>query len=213
MFCPQCKAEYRQGFTRCSDCDVDLVYALAEAQQPPEGPEGPDAVLRSVWGGSSTVICADLCAKLKDAEIPFKVIRREDRLFNINAYPAIEIVVPLSFREKALDLIGDPNDAMPADEAEAESVLGLPAQDDVAEPEKDAGRYSEDWYPEDATMEVWSESGNDVAWMIEASLRENRIRSRTDTSEDGSRKVFVLPEDESRACEIVREITEGAPPE
>src|SRR5256886_14619096 len=26
MYCPQCKAEYRQGFTRCSDCDVDLVH-------------------------------------------------------------------------------------------------------------------------------------------------------------------------------------------
>jgi hypothetical protein len=28
MFCPQCKAEYRGGFTRCSDCDVDLVDQL-----------------------------------------------------------------------------------------------------------------------------------------------------------------------------------------
>lgn len=31
MYCPQCKAEYRQGFTRCSDCDVELVYDYAEA--------------------------------------------------------------------------------------------------------------------------------------------------------------------------------------
>jgi hypothetical protein len=31
MYCPQCKAEYRQGFTRCSDCDVDLVNSYAEA--------------------------------------------------------------------------------------------------------------------------------------------------------------------------------------
>ena len=28
MFCPQCKAEYRSGFTRCSDCDVPLVTSL-----------------------------------------------------------------------------------------------------------------------------------------------------------------------------------------
>jgi Putative prokaryotic signal transducing protein len=28
MFCPQCKAEYRVGFTRCSDCDVELVDHL-----------------------------------------------------------------------------------------------------------------------------------------------------------------------------------------
>jgi hypothetical protein len=30
MFCPECKAEYRPGFTRCSDCDVDLVEELPE---------------------------------------------------------------------------------------------------------------------------------------------------------------------------------------
>ncbi|MBI3664151.1 MAG: hypothetical protein HY234_14025 [Acidobacteria bacterium] len=28
MFCPQCKSEYRKGFTRCKDCDIDLVAAL-----------------------------------------------------------------------------------------------------------------------------------------------------------------------------------------
>ena len=28
MFCPRCQAEYRFGFTRCSDCDVDLVDSL-----------------------------------------------------------------------------------------------------------------------------------------------------------------------------------------
>ncbi|MGD1006015.1 MAG: DUF2007 domain-containing protein [Ignavibacteriaceae bacterium] len=28
MFCPNCKAEYREGFTHCNDCDVDLVATL-----------------------------------------------------------------------------------------------------------------------------------------------------------------------------------------
>ncbi len=31
MFCPQCEAEYRPGFTRCADCGVDLVDRLPEA--------------------------------------------------------------------------------------------------------------------------------------------------------------------------------------
>ena len=35
MFCPQCKAEYRVGFIRCSDCDVELVGQLpADAPAP-----------------------------------------------------------------------------------------------------------------------------------------------------------------------------------
>jgi hypothetical protein len=29
-FCPSCRCEYRPGFTRCSDCDVDLVESLSE---------------------------------------------------------------------------------------------------------------------------------------------------------------------------------------
>jgi len=28
MFCPKCKSEYRQGFTSCTDCDVNLVPEL-----------------------------------------------------------------------------------------------------------------------------------------------------------------------------------------
>lgn len=33
MFCPRCRDEYREGFTHCQDCAVDLVDAL-----PPEAP-------------------------------------------------------------------------------------------------------------------------------------------------------------------------------
>jgi len=32
MFCPVCRSEYRTGFTRCSDCDVNLVSELPEPQ-------------------------------------------------------------------------------------------------------------------------------------------------------------------------------------
>jgi hypothetical protein len=34
MFCPQCRAEYREGFTECSECQVHLVEQL-----PPDPPE------------------------------------------------------------------------------------------------------------------------------------------------------------------------------
>ena len=30
MFCPACRAEYREGYFRCADCDVDLVEKLPE---------------------------------------------------------------------------------------------------------------------------------------------------------------------------------------
>lgn len=35
MFCPDCRCEYREGFTECSDCKIPLVPKLpADDQQP-----------------------------------------------------------------------------------------------------------------------------------------------------------------------------------
>lgn len=34
MFCPRCRDEFRPGFTRCADCDVDLVDSLDAAPPP-----------------------------------------------------------------------------------------------------------------------------------------------------------------------------------
>lgn len=39
MFCPLCKAEYREGFTRCNDCDVDLVASLTTGAEPAISPD------------------------------------------------------------------------------------------------------------------------------------------------------------------------------
>ncbi|MDP4182636.1 MAG: DUF2007 domain-containing protein [Bacillota bacterium] len=33
MFCPKCKAEYREGFTRCSSCDIELVNEIHEKHE------------------------------------------------------------------------------------------------------------------------------------------------------------------------------------
>lgn len=33
MFCPICKSEYREGFTKCADCQVDLVEKIEEDEE------------------------------------------------------------------------------------------------------------------------------------------------------------------------------------
>ena len=73
--------------------------------------------------------------------------------------------------------------------------------------------YLDPWYPEDATVEVWSQDAKDLSFGIERSLDANYIHSRCDSDESGRKKILVLPEDESFAREIVREIVEGTPRE
>ena len=34
MFCPKCRAEYREGFHTCSDCNVELVDELPPLPEP-----------------------------------------------------------------------------------------------------------------------------------------------------------------------------------
>ena len=36
MFCPQCKTEYRFGFTQCSDCGTPLVNLMAVEKEQPQ---------------------------------------------------------------------------------------------------------------------------------------------------------------------------------
>ncbi len=45
MFCPQCKTEYRPGFTRCADCGSELVDSLPEEAEEVEEREGDNAKL------------------------------------------------------------------------------------------------------------------------------------------------------------------------
>ena len=34
MFCPECRGEFREGFTRCLSCDADLVDSLEPLPEP-----------------------------------------------------------------------------------------------------------------------------------------------------------------------------------
>ncbi len=43
MYCPQCRTEYRRGFTTCADCEVDLIWELPP-EPPPEAEPEPEYV-------------------------------------------------------------------------------------------------------------------------------------------------------------------------
>ena len=61
MYCPLCKAEFRDGFTHCSDCHTSLVPTKQEADC---------QTVARVWRGGSKSELESVLTALQQAEIP-----------------------------------------------------------------------------------------------------------------------------------------------
>jgi hypothetical protein len=81
VFCPKCGDEYQPGFTRCSDCDTDLVDVLPVREDP--GPLEMVTVLET--GDQSLVAVAK--SVLEGAGIP--CIARNELLQNLFGWGTI----------------------------------------------------------------------------------------------------------------------------
>ena len=199
MFCPECKAEYRSGITHCVDCDVDLVQEL------PEQLRQSREQLRKVWSGDSQSDCVELCQELKDAGVAYEVSQIPlGPRSGMGVDWRFEIKVPHSLGDQARQLLNENPDEI----IEVSPDPRLTEQDDVAR-----RTYLRELHPEVAVVEILSKKREDESSIVELSLDTNLIRFRSERQDDGTVKLFVLPEDESRAHEIVREIKEGKPPE
>lgn len=72
MFCPQCRSEYREGFTVCSDCQVDLVATLPEASSSDD--EQPDMELVTVFDSTNPALVGIAKTILEAAGIEFLAV-------------------------------------------------------------------------------------------------------------------------------------------
>lgn len=81
MFCPECRDEYRPGFTRCTDCDVDLVEKLPE----PAETSSPELVTVLETGDQSLIAVAK--SVFDGAGISY--IARNERLQNLFGWGTI----------------------------------------------------------------------------------------------------------------------------
>jgi len=216
MICPLCKAEYRQGFTRCADCDVDLVELLPVTGELDEatshrGLSSADQPLEKVWSGDDQQSCVSICRRLRNADIRYKVseqnrqdLRAREQYFVIYVSPSDVQMATEIASEGVLDF---------DDSEEDQAIMELPARDALPVEEVHGDWNPKNWYPEDATLEVWGGNLKEKGFVVEMSLKENRINYRAAMESDELKRVFVMPEDEARAREIVREIAEGTPPE
>ena len=69
MFCPQCRGEYTPGFTRCADCDVELVEVLPADKRHHD--KAPD--LTAVLSSRDPGLVAVAKSLLQSADIRFSV--------------------------------------------------------------------------------------------------------------------------------------------
>ncbi len=234
MICPQCRAEYRQGFSVCADCDVPLVpqHEAGEPLVAPAAPVTPGDPNRdpfcAFWQGNDARLHAELISVLDSAGLPHKTVRRRDHLFNLNNYPAFQIAVPFSLYERAESAIKEAFDLEVSDPDAVQSLTAPPLLPDTyrsarklpatlsppvdeAIPGPPSAGDTSDSFPDDAVAVVWSGDDSFLREMLTASLNENRIHCRWET-EGELFTVFVRPADESHAREIVREVLEASPP-
>jgi hypothetical protein len=117
-------------------------------------------------------------------------------------------------------------------EDDDDAADALPDESDEGADDIRHESFAHELYPEDASAEVWSGDNENMADVLKSCLAEIGINCyvRTpDSEEDAAASgahanhpaekpatpfaVRVLPQDETRAREIVREITDGAPPQ
>jgi len=113
MFCPQCGVEYRAGFTRCSDCNVDLVEKrpVRPGGDHSESHEAPVAV----WRGDDPVAFSAALAALEDAGIPTRELSLHDQFAQI-----------LAIQPGELAILVQPDDVVRAEEIVREALEPQP---------------------------------------------------------------------------------------
>jgi hypothetical protein len=216
MFCPLCKAEYREGLTTCPDCEAALLPSSPPVERDAAAAKGP---LVPLWEGDDLRLHASLLEALDAAKIPylnkplsvFPGVRRAD------PFP----VQPLTqFGYKVAVLSSDFFDAkqiLDRLQMEQPKLIELPEQSEegpiTSEPRigsRPRTKHDEDRSDEEPTVEVWRGRDEEFARFLQDALRENAMPLRTETSADEA-IVYVRPSDALRAREIVRELKEASP--
>lgn len=120
MFCPNCGDEYRAGFTRCADCEVDLV-----ADPPAEPPPSEEFAMATVLETGDQSLIAVAKSLLDSAGIP--CIARNERLQNLFGWGGIGAGYNVAMGPIRLQVLEE-------DEADARELLTaqavFPAEDE-----------------------------------------------------------------------------------
>jgi hypothetical protein len=170
---------------------------------------------RVVWNGDSETDCVEVCRELQLAAIQYEVsqqpVSRSGRMGVIWKFEVMVLDSDYELAKEALGLGEDGNETE-EQEFEIEENVASISQETSHQNQQKALSYLRKWRPDDANVEVWSQNTSDTSSIVKLSLTENLIHFRLERADNGTLKYFVLPEDEYRAREILREIKNGDPP-
>lgn len=168
-----------------------------------------------LWAGEDPALHANLLEKLEAAGIPYSDKPIGDDETAPSADP-----LPIDWKPRfGFEVAVASSDFAPAKEI-LESLLmqepanmELPAQESAPQPPPTLMPKAGAATPSELVVEAWSGVDERTARFLMASLEENEIPAHLETAVGGLQKIFVAPVNEGRAREIVREVTQGAPPE
>lgn len=195
-----------------------------------------------LWSGASGGIFSALTTALDDAQIPYNKEELDARLVFTSQHADLEVWVPVADLPQAQPIrdaiLANPlhadaaQDQSAADDGEGggpEDVNELPDESDEGTDDVRHESVARELHPEDATAEVWSGNDEMMAEVLRSCLAEIGINCYVHTPESDADSngrtnkpvdkptapfaVCVLPADETRALEIVREVTDAAPPQ
>ena len=162
-----------------------------------------------VWAGEDPALHGTLLEQLESAGI-----RYSDKVLGDDEVAPTADPLPIDWKPRFGFEVAVLSADLPAAQAILEKLLNeepadleIPAQDEA--PSEPPLVTVTELHP---TIEVWSGMNDRVAQFLTAALQEIEIPIHLETAGDLT-KVFVAAANEARAREIVREITEGAPPE
>lgn len=169
----------------------------------------PRCSLVLLWAGEDTVLHSALLEALQSANIPFvdKPVGNEPHTPKVDPFRfegwsrfGFEVSVLASRISEAEGILETLLDEEPADMELPEEEAATPAVPALKE-----GALSE------ATAAVWSGTAASQADFLSQALRENEIPARVE-KEANEVTIYVPPEEETLAREIIREILEAQPP-
>jgi hypothetical protein len=170
------------------------------------GKEGSFVIL---WAGESPSVHVNLLEKLEANGIDFddKVLGDDSVAPTADPLPidwkprfGFEVAVLTGDYPAAKELLEKVLDKAPED-------LEIPAQPEVVDPASLPSKAND----APANVLVWKGSDAKLAQFLTSALGENNLTARVN-AEAGVTAIYVAAGNEARAREIVREVTQGAPP-